>query len=162
MEVNAEAARVAAFSLYLALLDAQEPPDIEAGGRLPHLIHTEVRDEEHFGILVVADAFALTGRRATGTRSACSYEKSLQGARRRRCPTRQRRQPGSSASGASTSSSGSTMAGSAVESPPALGGVVQATSWRKILLAAVYPPRSGNAPRQRDAWAARQHEGLLE
>lgn len=60
VEVNAEAARVAAFSLYLALLDEQEPPDIEAGGRLPHLIHTEVRDEEHFGILVVTDAFALT------------------------------------------------------------------------------------------------------
>lgn len=60
VEVNAEAARVAAFSLYLALLDQQDPPDIAAGGRLPHLIHVGVRDEEHYGILVVADAFALT------------------------------------------------------------------------------------------------------
>jgi hypothetical protein len=60
VEVNAEAARVAAFSLYLALLDQQEPPDITTGGSLPYLMHTGVRDEEHYGILVVADAFALT------------------------------------------------------------------------------------------------------
>jgi hypothetical protein len=60
VEVNAEAARVIVFSLYLALLDQQEPPDIAAGGPLPYLMHTGVRDEEHYGILVVADAFALT------------------------------------------------------------------------------------------------------
>ncbi len=60
VEVNVEAARVAAFSLYLALLDQQEPPDIAAGGPLPYLMHTGIRDEEHFGILVVANAFALT------------------------------------------------------------------------------------------------------
>ncbi|SDA26268.1 Eco57I restriction-modification methylase [Nitrosospira sp. Nsp18] len=60
VEINAEAARVAAFSLYLALLDQQEPPDIVSSGPLPYLIHNGLRDEAHFGILVVADAFILT------------------------------------------------------------------------------------------------------
>lgn len=60
VEVNAEAARVAAFSLYLALLDQQEPPDIAAGEPLPYLVHIGIRDEEYYGILIVADAFALT------------------------------------------------------------------------------------------------------
>lgn len=60
VEVNAEAARVAAFSLYLALLDQQEPPDIVAGGRLPYLIHTGARDDEHYGVVVAEDAFAMT------------------------------------------------------------------------------------------------------
>lgn len=60
IEINAEAARVAAFSLYLALLDQQEPPDIASGGPLPYLLHSGTRDERHFGILIVADAFALT------------------------------------------------------------------------------------------------------
>ncbi|MHC5653702.1 HsdM family class I SAM-dependent methyltransferase [Stappia sp. ICDLI1TA098] len=60
IEINAEAARVAAFSLYLALLDQQEPPDIASGGPLPYLLHSCPRDEKHFGILIVSDAFALT------------------------------------------------------------------------------------------------------
>jgi hypothetical protein len=60
IEINAEAARVAAFSLYLALLDQQEPPDIASGGPLPYLLHSGLRDEKHFGILIVSDAFALT------------------------------------------------------------------------------------------------------
>ncbi|WP_244032152.1 Eco57I restriction-modification methylase domain-containing protein [Methylobacterium sp. E-016] len=60
IEINAEAARVAAFSLYLALLDQQEPPDIASGGSLPYLLHSGVRDERRFGIIVVSDAFALT------------------------------------------------------------------------------------------------------
>ncbi|MBD8548663.1 Eco57I restriction-modification methylase domain-containing protein [Sphingomonas sp. CFBP 8760] len=61
IEINAEAARVAAFSLYLALLDQQEPPDIASGDPLPYLLHSGLRDEDHFGILVVSDAFAPTG-----------------------------------------------------------------------------------------------------
>ena len=61
VEINAEAARVAAFSLYLALLDQQEPPDIASGGPLPYLLHSGQRDQTHFGILLVSDAFALTG-----------------------------------------------------------------------------------------------------
>lgn len=60
VEINAEAARVAAFSLYLALLDQQEPPDIASGGPLPYLLHSGARDQRHFGILLVSDAFALT------------------------------------------------------------------------------------------------------
>lgn len=60
IEINAEAARVAAFSLYLALLDQQEPPDIASGGSLPYLLHSGVRDERRFGIIIVSDAFALT------------------------------------------------------------------------------------------------------
>ncbi|MES0020411.1 N-6 DNA methylase [Mesorhizobium sp. M0036] len=60
VEINAEAARVAAFSLYLALLDQQEPPDIASGGPLPHLLHSGMRGESHYGILLVSDAFALT------------------------------------------------------------------------------------------------------
>lgn len=60
VEINAEAARVAAFSLYLALLDQQEPPDIASGGALPYLLHNGQRDQKHFGILLVSDAFALT------------------------------------------------------------------------------------------------------
>jgi hypothetical protein len=60
IEINAEAARVAAFSLYLALLDQQEPPDIASGGPLPYLLHSGERDQRHFGILLVSDAFALT------------------------------------------------------------------------------------------------------
>lgn len=60
IEINAEAARVAAFSLYLALLDQQEPPDIASGGALPYLLHSGLRDQKHFGILIVSDAFALT------------------------------------------------------------------------------------------------------
>jgi hypothetical protein len=60
IEINVEAARVAAFSLYLALLDQQEPPDIASGGPLPYLIHSGLRDQNHFGTLIVSDAFALT------------------------------------------------------------------------------------------------------
>ncbi|MFF8801443.1 MULTISPECIES: class I SAM-dependent DNA methyltransferase [unclassified Methylobacterium] len=60
IEINAEAARVAAFSLYLALLDQQDPPDIASGGPLPYLLYSGVRDERRFGIIVVSDAFALT------------------------------------------------------------------------------------------------------
>ncbi len=60
VEKNAEAARVAAFSLYLALLDQQEPPDILAAGSLPHLLHSGVRDDRHYGTVVIEDAFALT------------------------------------------------------------------------------------------------------
>ncbi|MEP9369804.1 N-6 DNA methylase [Xanthobacter sp. VNH20] len=60
IEINAEAARVAAFSLYLALLDQQEPPDIASGAPLPYLLHSGPRDEKHFGTLIVSDAFALT------------------------------------------------------------------------------------------------------
>lgn len=60
VEINDQAARVAAFSLYLALLDQQEPPEIMAGDLLPHLIHSGTRDDRHYSVIVVGDAFALT------------------------------------------------------------------------------------------------------
>jgi len=67
MDINEEAIRVAAFSLYLAFLHYQNPPDILAQPRLPHL--KWVRDEERkqrqtrrpgaefFDVLLNANAF---------------------------------------------------------------------------------------------------------
>lgn len=60
IEIQPEAARVAAFSLYLALLDSQEPPDILTAGKMPHLIHIGQRDDDHYGVVVAGNAFALT------------------------------------------------------------------------------------------------------
>jgi type I restriction-modification system DNA methylase subunit len=65
IELNREAIRIAAFSLYLAFLHYQEPPDIlhqiEAGNKLPHLIYTEEKKQgkKYFDILVRANAFAI-------------------------------------------------------------------------------------------------------
>jgi hypothetical protein len=55
VDVNGEAIRLAAFSLYLALLNYQEPPDIAEAGRLPHLIY---RGSGERPVLVEADAFS--------------------------------------------------------------------------------------------------------
>ena len=60
VDINAEATRVAAFSLYLALLDQQEPPEILAGPPLPHLIHGGTRDEDHYGAILPTNAFLIT------------------------------------------------------------------------------------------------------
>jgi N-6 DNA Methylase len=65
IEINEEAVRVAAFSLYLAMLHYQEPPDIlrqiKKGHRLPHLIYQPggPDDENSFNCLVAANAFAV-------------------------------------------------------------------------------------------------------
>lgn len=69
VEINEEAVHVAAFSLYLALLHYQEPPDILAQIRssenskkpLPNLIFSEgaLRDTRHFDILFHKDIFGL-------------------------------------------------------------------------------------------------------
>jgi N-6 DNA Methylase len=59
IDINPEAVRVAAFSLYLALLHYQEPPDI-LHKRLPSLTYCEREDRDpalHYDILVAADAF---------------------------------------------------------------------------------------------------------
>jgi hypothetical protein len=56
IDLNEEAVRLAAFSLYLAYLNYQTPQDIRAAGPLPRLIHRGGDD----GILVVSDAFAPT------------------------------------------------------------------------------------------------------
>jgi len=61
IDINPEAVRVAAFSLYLALLHYQEPPDI-LKTRLPSLTYSQDRprgeaEDLHYDILVAADAF---------------------------------------------------------------------------------------------------------
>lgn len=57
VDVNPEAIRLAAFSLYLAYLNYQEPPDITAAGPLPRLIYRP-SDPLNETVLTVADAFA--------------------------------------------------------------------------------------------------------
>lgn len=60
IDINGEAIRVAAFSLYLALLHYQEPPDILQHPRLPNLVYQcrQGRDEnQHFDVLLAANAF---------------------------------------------------------------------------------------------------------
>lgn len=68
VELNEEAVRVAAFSLYLALLHYQEPPDIlqqiEMGKRLPNLKYQVgiPTDEFHFNSLLEANAFDIESK----------------------------------------------------------------------------------------------------
>ncbi len=61
VEINPEAVRVAAFSLYLAFLHYQHPRNIRRYKTLPHLIHREGDKEagpgQHFDILFPANAF---------------------------------------------------------------------------------------------------------
>lgn len=52
VDINSEAVRLAAFSLYLAFLSYQSPPDIRDAGPLPRLI-----DADASPVLQVADAF---------------------------------------------------------------------------------------------------------
>lgn len=55
VDLNPAAVRLAAFSLYLALLNYQRPQDIQRAGPLPRLIADGTPGEQ--GVLVVADAF---------------------------------------------------------------------------------------------------------
>jgi len=64
IDINGEAVRVAAFSLYLALLHYQRPPDIlehiRQGRPLPNLKYerrSQKRSRQHFDILLEANAF---------------------------------------------------------------------------------------------------------
>jgi type I restriction-modification system DNA methylase subunit len=67
IELNSEAVRITAFSLYLAFLHYQEPPDIlrqiNAGNKLPHLIYTDndkkKKGKKYFDILIEANAFTV-------------------------------------------------------------------------------------------------------
>jgi hypothetical protein len=62
MDVSSEAVRVAAFSLYLAMLHYLEPPNILANKELPHLTFaTRKRTDprRHFDILIASDAFSI-------------------------------------------------------------------------------------------------------
>ncbi len=60
IDINPEAVRVAAFSLYLALLHYHEPRDI-LQHKLPNLTYDKAREEtdpnQHFDVLVASDAF---------------------------------------------------------------------------------------------------------
>jgi len=60
IDINPEAVRVAAFSLYLALLHYHEPRDILLH-KLPNLTYDKDREEtdsnQHFDVLVASDAF---------------------------------------------------------------------------------------------------------
>lgn len=69
IEINPEAARIAAFSLYLAMLHYLDPPSIreqiyERNNRLPHLIHHENKQQNQndqqqkcYNILLAKNAF---------------------------------------------------------------------------------------------------------
>ncbi len=64
IDINPESIRVAAFSLYLAMLHYLEPPDIlrqiRKGHRLPHLIAgNNSSDNDTFNILLASNAFAV-------------------------------------------------------------------------------------------------------
>jgi predicted RNA methylase len=64
IDINPESIRVAAFSLYLAMLHYLEPPDIlrqiRKGHRLPHLIaDNNSSDNDTFNILLASNAFAV-------------------------------------------------------------------------------------------------------
>ena len=66
IDINEEAVRVAAFSLYLAFLHYQEPREINEQRRLPNLkcakrAHTD--DEQHFDILLHENAFDLVSEK---------------------------------------------------------------------------------------------------
>lgn len=62
IEINEEAVRIAAFSLYLALLHYQEPSDILNNKPLPNLISNTDRkmNNQHYRVLFHANAFGLT------------------------------------------------------------------------------------------------------
>lgn len=66
VDINSEAIQVTAFSLYLAMLDFIEPPDIlnhiKKGDTLPHLIASESKGESSsLNNLLVANAFEANG-----------------------------------------------------------------------------------------------------
>ena len=65
VDVNPEAIRLAAFSLYLAYLNCLDPRDILTAGPLPHLIHRS--DAAAAGaVLVTVDAFSPTSDEVDG------------------------------------------------------------------------------------------------
>jgi hypothetical protein len=62
IEINGEAARVTAFSLYISLLDFLDPPHIRhyldnEGGKLPYLLYAQQKTEKHLNIILAANAF---------------------------------------------------------------------------------------------------------
>lgn len=63
IDISSEAIRVAAFSLYLAMLHYLDPPNIQKHKRLPCLTfstRSKTLSEQHFDILIASDAFSIT------------------------------------------------------------------------------------------------------
>jgi type I restriction-modification system DNA methylase subunit len=62
IEVNEEAARITAFSLYLAMLHYLDPPSIQKhirnGNKLPNLLVSESKSNNHFNSIRVENAFS--------------------------------------------------------------------------------------------------------
>jgi hypothetical protein len=81
IELNSEATRVAAFSLYLALMHYQDPPDILAHKRLPNLIYekNQPKDDDHYAILHSANTFSLTAEEAVVLRTRLEKHKRFVG-----------------------------------------------------------------------------------
>jgi hypothetical protein len=82
IELNGEATRVAAFSLYLALLHYQKPPDILAYKRLPNLIHGEESispDKNRYDVLYNADTFGITAEEEEILRNKLNRKKVFAG-----------------------------------------------------------------------------------
>lgn len=81
IELNSEATRVAAFSLYLALLHYQDPPDILAHKRLPYLIYekNQPNDEYHYGVLHNANTFDLTKEEEQSLKAKLAEKKTFAG-----------------------------------------------------------------------------------
>lgn len=70
MDISPEAIRVAAFSLYLAMLHYLEPSDILQHKQLPCLTYaerTKTDPEKHFDILLASDAFGVEEKVPPGT-----------------------------------------------------------------------------------------------
>ncbi len=63
IEVNEEAARITAFSLYLAMLHYLDPPSIQKhirnGNKLPNLLVSESKSSNHFNSIRVENAFSI-------------------------------------------------------------------------------------------------------
>jgi len=61
IEVNEEAARITAFSLYLTMLHYLEPPaiaeQIKSGNRLPHILVSKSKSTNHYHSIWVGNAF---------------------------------------------------------------------------------------------------------
>lgn len=70
VDVNQEAIRLAAFSLYLAYLNYQSPSDIQIAGPLPRLIHRPEVSDTH-AVLAIGDAFSPMVDEATSDGDIC-------------------------------------------------------------------------------------------
>ena len=64
IEINEEAARITAFSLYLAMLHYLDPPSIQgqirSGNKLPNLLVTNSKSKNHFNTIRIDNAFSVS------------------------------------------------------------------------------------------------------